>query len=77
MWQCAQPTLVKVARPFTMDGVSGAGVGGANMRMKLLNASVSEMTVGLEVAAPVDAVVKLSPSFGVAVKRQAGVSSRS
>ena len=51
VWQWAQPTFVKVARPFTVEGVSGAGVGGANMRMKLAKASMSEMTAGLEVAA--------------------------
>src|SRR6202140_5112330 len=68
VWQWAQPTFVKVARPFTVEGVSGAGVGGANMRMKLAKASMSEMTAGLEVAAPVGAVVKLSVSFDVAGK---------
>ena len=65
VWQWAQPTLVKAARPFTVDGVSGAGVGGASMRMKLANASMSEMTAGLE--APVDVVVKLSVSLGEAM----------
>src|ERR1700687_6509629 len=29
VWQWAQPTFVKVARPFTVDGASGAGGGGA------------------------------------------------
>src|SRR3984893_16455700 len=77
VWQWAQPTFVKVARLLTLDGVSGAGMGGAKMRMKLVTASMSEMTAGLEVAAPVGAVVKLSGSFGVAMKRHAGVSSRS
>src|SRR6516225_9263958 len=61
VWQWAQPTFVKAARPFTIDVVSGAGVGGASMRMKLANASMSEMTAGLEVAV-VGAVVKLSVS---------------
>jgi hypothetical protein len=65
VWQWAQPTLMKLARPLTVDGVSGAGVGGASMRMKLANASMSEMTAGLD--APVDVVVKLSASLGVAV----------
>lgn len=76
VWQWAQPTLMKAARPFAIEGVSGAGVGGASMRMKLANASMSEITAGLEVAV-VAGVVKLSVSFGVAMKRQLGVSSRS
>ena len=38
VWQCVQPTLVKIARPFTVDRVSGAGVGGASIRMKFANA---------------------------------------
>src|SRR5580704_14427839 len=50
VWQWAQPAFAKTARPFTMDGVSGAGVGGASIRMKPANASMSETTavLGLE-----------------------------
>src|SRR6266436_4087447 len=77
VWQWTQPIFTKLARPFTVDGVSGAGVGGANIRMKSANASMSERTalLGLEVGAEV--IVKLSASLGVLVKRQLGVSSRS
>src|SRR5919108_3002952 len=73
--QWPQPILMKVARPFAMVGVSGAGVGGASMRMKLAKASMSEITAGLEVA-EVAGVVKLRELFGIAVKMQDGVSSR-
>jgi hypothetical protein len=76
VWQWTQPIFANVARPFSLDRVAVAGVGGASMRIKLANASMSEMTAGLEVAV-VAGVVKLSASFGVAVKRQVGVSSRS
>src|SRR6202521_1723541 len=47
VWQIAQPTIAKTARPFTVDGVSGAGVGGASIRMKSANASMSERTGSL------------------------------
>ena len=60
-----------------MDGVSGAGVGGASIRMKSANASMSERTAVLGLEAGVEAGVKLSVSSGVALKRQPGVSSRS
>ena len=43
----AQPTFAKMALPFAADGVSGAGVGGASIRMKLANASMSERTAVL------------------------------
>jgi len=59
-----------------LDGVGAAGVGGASMRMKLANASMSEMTAGLEVAV-VAGVVKLSVSFGEGTKRHVEVSPRS
>jgi len=77
VWQKAQPTFAKMARPFTVDGVSGAGVGGASIRMKSANASTSETTAvfGLEVVLEVG--VKLTVSSGVALKTQPGVSSRS
>jgi len=45
VWQKAHPTFTKMARPFAVDGVSGAGVGGASIRMKLANASMSEIAV--------------------------------
>jgi hypothetical protein len=60
-----------VLRPLSLDGVAGAGVGGASRRMKFENASMSEMTAVFGVD------VKLSVSSGVALKRQPGVSSRS
>ena len=48
VWQWTQPILAKAARPFSVAGVVGAGVGGASIRMKLANASMSEMTAGFE-----------------------------
>ena len=77
VWQWAQPTFVKLARPFAMEGVSGAGVGGASMRIKLAKASMSERTAVLGLDGGGEGVVKLSVSSGVALKRQPGVSSRS
>src|ERR1700730_15169214 len=76
VWQWTQPIFAKMDRPFTVDGVSDAGVGGASIRMKSPNASMSERTavLGLEVGVE---VVKLSVSSGVGLKRQLGVSSRS
>src|SRR6516225_4141939 len=67
--------VAKAARPCSADGVGGAGVGGASMRTKLANASISEITAGFEV--PEVVVVKLSVSLGVGTNRQPGVSSRS
>lgn len=63
-----------MARPFSVEGVDGAGVGGANMRMKSAKASMSERAAALVEPA---AVVKLMVSSGVGLKRQPGVSSRS
>jgi len=40
---CAQPTSSKTARPFEVDGVDAAGVGGASIRVKLVNPSTSEI----------------------------------
>jgi hypothetical protein len=48
VWQCIHPTSANKSRPFSLDAVGGAGAGGANMRMKLANASMSEMTAGFE-----------------------------
>src|ERR1700693_2781042 len=64
-----------MVRPFAVDGGSGAGGGGASIRMKSANASMSERTAVFE--GGVEAGVKLSVSSGVALKRQPGVSSRS
>src|SRR5262249_17352962 len=75
LWQWIQPIFAKVARPFQVDGVAGAGVGRASIRMKLANASMSDRTAVLE--GGVEVGVKLSVSSGVALKRQPGVSSRS
>src|SRR5258708_6099468 len=44
VWQKTQPVVANAARPFTMDGVSGAGVGGASIRMKSANASPSDLS---------------------------------
>ena len=77
VWQWIQPILAKVARPFSLDGVAGAGVGGASIRMKLAKASMSEMTAVFELPVAAGVGVKLSVSSGVALKRQPGVSSRS
>src|SRR6516225_4190341 len=69
VWHKAQPILEKTAFPFVVDGVSGAGVGGASIRMKLAKASMSDRTavLGLD--------EKLSVSSGVALKRHPAVSS--
>src|SRR5579864_918146 len=75
VWQWTQPIFAKLARPFTLDGVLGAGVGGASIRMKSANASMSERTAAL--VGGVELGVKLTVSSGVALKRQPGVSSRS
>src|SRR6202158_6330898 len=50
VWQWTQPIFAKMALPFTVDGVSGAGMGGPSIRMKSENASMSERTavLGLE-----------------------------
>ena len=42
----AQPIFAKMTRPFTVDGVSGAGVGGASIRMKSANAISGTMRDG-------------------------------
>jgi hypothetical protein len=47
-------------------------VGGARIRMKLANASMSERTAVFELPVAEGAVVKLSVSSGVALKRQPG-----
>src|SRR5580704_16040696 len=60
-----------------MDGVLGAGEGGASIRMKSANASMSERTAVLALEVGVEVGVKLSVSSGVALNRQPGVSSRS
>src|SRR6516162_2973537 len=70
-----QPIVAKVARPCSLDGVGAAGAGGASIRTKLANATMSEITAGFEV--PEVVVVKLSVSLGVGTNRQPGVSSRS
>src|ERR1700722_4681603 len=65
VWQWAQPTLAKIARPLTVDGVSGAGVGGASIRLKSANASMSERRPVLGLEPGVGVGVKLSGSLGV------------
>ena len=50
-----------------MDGVAGAGVGGANIRMKLAKASMSEMTAVLGLDEGVGEGVKFSVWLGVAL----------
>ena len=77
VWHWAQPIFANVLRPLSLDGVAGAGVGGASIRMKLAKASMSEMTAVFELPGVGGVVVKLSVSSGVALKRQPGVSSRS
>jgi hypothetical protein len=66
VWHRAQPILEKMALPFVVDGVSGAGVGGASIRMKSAKASMSDRTAVLGFAE------KLSVSSGVALNRQPG-----
>src|ERR1700722_1098827 len=77
VWQWMQPIFAKVARPFSLEGVADAGVGGASMRMKSANASMSERTAVFELPEVEGAGVKLTVSSGVGLKRQPGVSSRS
>src|ERR1700676_5305478 len=76
VWQWIQPVFTNKARPFMVDGVSGAGVGGASSRMKLANASISERTAVLERETGAAEGEKLRVSWGGASKRQPGVSSR-
>src|SRR5260370_17158105 len=71
VWQAVHPVALKIARPFAIDGESGAGVGGASIRIKLANASMSERTAVFGLA------VKLRGSSGVALTTQPGVSSLS
>jgi len=66
VWQCAQPTFMKSVRPFTVEGVPAAGAGGASMRMKSANASMSEMVAVLILGLLVGVAVKLSVSLGEA-----------
>lgn len=77
MWHWAHPTVMKAARPFSVDGVSVAGIGGASIRMKSANASMSERTAVFGLDPGVVEGVKFDVSSGVALKRQLGVSSRS
>jgi hypothetical protein len=67
VWQWTQPILAKMAFPFMVDGVSGAGIGGPSIRMKLENASMSDRTAVLGLEADEEVVVKLSVSSGVAL----------
>jgi hypothetical protein len=76
VWHCTHPTFANKSRPFSLDTVGGAGVGGASNRMKLANTSMSEITAGFELLLVAGEVVKLSVSSGVALKRQPGASSR-
>src|ERR1700676_1728310 len=77
VWQWTQPIVAKVARPFSLDGVAGAGEGGASIRIKLAKASMSERTAVFELPEVAGVGEKLSVSSGVALKIQSGVSSRS
>src|ERR1035438_9916706 len=77
VWQCMQPIFSKLARPVSLEAVTGAGVGGASMRMKLANASMSDRTAVFDAGLVAAGVVKLLVSLGVAAKMQPGVSSRS
>jgi hypothetical protein len=74
VWQCTHPILAKVSRPFSLDGVGGTGAGGASIRLKLANASMSEMTAGFEMSLDVveGGVVKLRLSLGVGGEETAG-----
>ena len=76
VWHRAQPIFTNVARPLSLDAVAGAGVGGASIRMKSANASMSETTAVCGLPEVAGAGVKLSVSSGVALKIQTGVSSR-
>src|SRR5437016_14678618 len=41
VWQWAQPIWLNRLRPFLVDVVAGAGVGGAEKRMKFVNCETS------------------------------------
>jgi hypothetical protein len=68
------PNLRKQVASLLAGRCGGAGVGGASIRMKLANASMSEMTAGFEMplGLPVveGVVVKFSVSLGVGLKIQ-------
>ena len=68
VWQWAHPMVAKVARPASVAGVGGAGVGGASMRMKLAKASMSERTAVCGLAVPAEAREKLRVFLGGGVE---------
>src|SRR5512132_1333528 len=43
VWHKLHPTLSKSAAPFCVEGVGSAGVGGADKRANIANASTSDM----------------------------------
>src|ERR1043165_296840 len=66
-WQCTQPTLSNSAEPRVAAADKGAGVGGADRRMKFANCTMSEVPPSL---------VEIGSS-GVGLKTQPGTAERS
>src|SRR5215471_11356333 len=71
VWQIPQPIWSNTALPLVVDAVAGAGIGGAESRMKLVNNWIAGVASAAVTAA------RLNPSFGVVAPWQAGSSLRS
>src|SRR5258708_38146224 len=75
-WQFAQLMLVNSDCPFWADADSGAGVGGAERRMKIVKLLTSDpVWTAVPVVPPL--TVKLVESSGVGLNTQPGTADRS